>query len=115
MASFKKNIISDLFNISDDFIKYSCKETANGNDRWWPRGIYRCCSSYSCLFDGEIELVCGAFSSDPEKSREMGRLLGLSANRVYGSYKEMIEEEQKTKGKNLCRKVLKILFTHYYY
>jgi predicted dehydrogenase len=62
----------------------------------------------ACL-DGEIELVCGAFSSDPEKSREMGRLLGLSANRVYGSYKEMIEEEQKTKGKNLCRKVLKIL------
>jgi len=52
----------------------------------------------ACL-DGEIELVCGAFSSDPEKSRQMGQQLGLPANRVYGSYKDMIEEEQKTKGK----------------
>lgn len=52
----------------------------------------------ACL-DGEIELVCGSFSSDPEKSREMGKQLGLPANRVYGSYKEMIAEEEKTKGK----------------
>jgi len=51
----------------------------------------------ACL-DGEIELVCGAFSSDPEKSRQMGEELGLAANRVYGSYKDMIDEEQKTKG-----------------
>ncbi|CAF1251512.1 unnamed protein product [Adineta steineri] len=51
----------------------------------------------ACL-DGEIQLVCGAFSSDPEKSREMGRQLGLSEDRVYDSYKEMIEQEQKTKG-----------------
>lgn len=48
--------------------------------------------------DGEIELVCGAFSSDPEKSRQMGQELGLPANRVYDSYNDMIEQEQKTKG-----------------
>ncbi|CAF1003759.1 unnamed protein product [Adineta steineri] len=51
----------------------------------------------ACL-DGEIQLVCDAFSSDPEKSREMGKQLGLSEDRVYGSYKEMIEQEQKSKG-----------------
>lgn len=51
----------------------------------------------ACL-DGEIELVCGAFSSDAEKSRETGKQLGLPTDRVYGSYKEMIEQEQKIGG-----------------
>ncbi|MDZ4794412.1 MAG: Gfo/Idh/MocA family oxidoreductase [Bacteroidota bacterium] len=43
--------------------------------------------------DGEIELVCGAFSSDPEKSKQTGVRLYLSPERVYGSYKEMIRRE----------------------
>lgn len=43
--------------------------------------------------DGEIELVCGAFSSDAEKSKETGASLYLSPKRVYGSYKEMIRCE----------------------
>jgi predicted dehydrogenase len=43
--------------------------------------------------DGEIELVCGAFSSDPEKSKQAGESLTLPATRVYGSYKEMIRRE----------------------
>jgi predicted dehydrogenase len=43
--------------------------------------------------DGEIELVCGAFSSDPEKSKQAGEILNLSPQRVYGSYKEMIRAE----------------------
>jgi len=43
--------------------------------------------------DGEIELVCGAFSSDPEKSKQAGIELNLAADRVYGSYKEMIRAE----------------------
>ena len=37
--------------------------------------------------DGEIELVCGAFSSDPEKSRQAGDSLSLPPERIYGSYK----------------------------
>jgi predicted dehydrogenase len=45
--------------------------------------------------DGEIELVAGAFSSDPSKSKSMGEELGLKAERVYGSYKELIEKEKK--------------------
>jgi predicted dehydrogenase len=45
--------------------------------------------------DGEIELVCGAFSSDPQKSKQAGEQLYLSPSRVYGSYKEMIQAEKK--------------------
>lgn len=43
--------------------------------------------------DGEIELVCGAFSSDAEKSKQTGTSLYLPPERVYGSYKEMIRRE----------------------
>jgi len=43
--------------------------------------------------DGEIELVCGAFSSDAEKSKQTGVSLYLPSERVYGSYKEMIRRE----------------------
>jgi len=49
----------------------------------------------AAIMDGEIELVCGAFSSDPEKSKQTGVSLYLSPERVYGSYKEMIEREAK--------------------
>lgn len=44
--------------------------------------------------DGEYELVCGAFSSNPEKSKASGELLGLPPERVYGSYQELYEKEQ---------------------
>jgi predicted dehydrogenase len=45
--------------------------------------------------DGEIELVCGAFSSEPKKSTETGEQLYLPPDRIYGSYKEMLEKEAK--------------------
>jgi predicted dehydrogenase len=45
--------------------------------------------------DDEYELVCGAFSSDAEKSRASGLLLGLSPNRIYGTYQELIEKEKQ--------------------
>jgi len=45
--------------------------------------------------DDEYELVCGAFSSDPEKAKASGILLGLPADRVYTSYKELIEREKQ--------------------
>jgi len=45
--------------------------------------------------DGEIELVAGVFSSDPEKSKEAGASLYLDPNRVYGSYDEMFEKESQ--------------------
>ncbi|OKL41848.1 Gfo/Idh/MocA family protein [Pontibacter flavimaris] len=43
--------------------------------------------------DGEYELVCGAFSSNPEKSKASGRELGLQPERVYTSYHELFERE----------------------
>ena len=47
----------------------------------------------AAALDGEIELVAGAFSSDPEKSKQQGAELLLDPNRVYGSYQEMAEKE----------------------
>lgn len=48
----------------------------------------------AAALDGEIELVCGAFSSNPEKSKASGADLFLSAERSYASYMEMIEKEK---------------------
>lgn len=45
--------------------------------------------------DGHYELVAGAFSSNPEKAKASGEELGLSPDRVYGSYKELIEKESQ--------------------
>ncbi len=44
--------------------------------------------------DGEIELVCGAFSSQSEKSKAAGKELFLPPERVYSSYQQMIETEK---------------------
>jgi predicted dehydrogenase len=49
----------------------------------------------AAALDGQIELVCGAFSSDPEKSRLSGQDLYLPPGRFYGSYAEMIEREKE--------------------
>jgi predicted dehydrogenase len=49
----------------------------------------------AAALDGQIELVCGAFSSDPERSKASGADLFLPPDRVYGSYTEMIEQEKK--------------------
>lgn len=44
--------------------------------------------------DGQIELVCGAFSSDPEKSRASGADFFLPPERCYGTFEEMIATEK---------------------
>lgn len=44
--------------------------------------------------DGQIELVCGAFSADPVKSADSGRDLFLASDRVYASYEEMMIRER---------------------
>jgi predicted dehydrogenase len=43
--------------------------------------------------DGEIDLVAGCFSSDPEKSRLSGADLFLDPKRVYATYEEMAAAE----------------------
>lgn len=47
----------------------------------------------AAAIDGQIELVCGAFSSKPETSKASGKDLYLPEDRVYGSFREMIEKE----------------------
>jgi predicted dehydrogenase len=48
----------------------------------------------AAIMDGEIELVCGAFSSDPAKSKETGKALYLPEDRVYNDFEEMILKER---------------------
>ena len=43
--------------------------------------------------DGQIELVAGAFSSDPKKSALSGKDFFIDPSRVYASYKEMAKKE----------------------
>ncbi|MGB1113083.1 MAG: Gfo/Idh/MocA family protein, partial [Schleiferiaceae bacterium] len=52
-------------------------------------GVHR----IAARMDGEYDLVAGAFSSKPEKCLETARELGISEDRAYGSWKELIEKE----------------------
>ena len=45
--------------------------------------------------DNKIELVAGAFSSTPEKSRLSGRDLLLAENRIYDDYSQMFQREKE--------------------
>jgi predicted dehydrogenase len=49
----------------------------------------------AAAMDQQIELVCGAFSSDPERSKVSGADLFLSPDRCYGTFQEMIRGEAK--------------------
>tara|TARA_B100000965_G_C19590712_1_gene757839 strand:+ start:1145 stop:2284 length:1140 start_codon:yes stop_codon:yes gene_type:complete len=49
--------------------------------------------------DGKIELVAGAFSSSPEKSKLSGEDFFLDPERVYDSYQEMAEKESAREDK----------------
>jgi predicted dehydrogenase len=45
--------------------------------------------------DGKIELVAGAFSQSPERSREAGESYKIDPLRAYANYEEMIQAEKK--------------------
>lgn len=49
----------------------------------------------AAALDGHIDLVCGAFSSDPERSRKSGEELYLNPDRVYGTFEEMMTKEKE--------------------
>jgi len=44
-------------------------------------------------FDGEADLVAGAFSTEANRSREFGEKLYLKPERCYGDYREMLKKE----------------------
>ena len=52
-------------------------------------GVHR----MAAALDGEFKLVGGAFSSDPERSRQTATELGLSLARTYDTYQAMAEGE----------------------
>jgi predicted dehydrogenase len=54
-------------------------------------GVHR----MAAALDGQIELVCGAFSSSPEKSKASAADFFINPNRAYGSFEEMIMAEKK--------------------
>lgn len=43
--------------------------------------------------DGQIDLVCGAFSRDPENCKATGEALGLDPSRCYADYETMMRAE----------------------
>jgi len=47
----------------------------------------------AALMDGQIELVCGCFSVNPDISVSSGKSYFLPDNRVYKTYREMFENE----------------------
>lgn len=49
----------------------------------------------AAMLDGQIELVCGSFSSNPGKSKITGAGYYLEPERIYLSYQEMISKEAK--------------------
>jgi predicted dehydrogenase len=49
----------------------------------------------AAALDGQIELVCGAFSSDPQRSIESGKSLFLEESRCYNTFEEMILKERQ--------------------
>jgi len=52
-------------------------------------GVHR----IAAAIDQQTELVCGAFSSNPEKSKASGADFYLPADRCYGTFEEMIAAE----------------------
>jgi len=51
--------------------------------------------SIAACLDNRAEVVAGAFSSDPARSKASGAEYGVDARRAYGSYLEMVQEEIK--------------------
>lgn len=54
-------------------------------------GVHR----IAAFMDGKIDLVCGAFSSSPEKSLSSGLSLHIAADRCYSNYQQMFELESQ--------------------
>jgi predicted dehydrogenase len=49
----------------------------------------------AATLDGQIELVCGAFSSDPQRSKDSGADFFLPPSRCYENFEEMMSSEAK--------------------
>ena len=48
---------------------------------------------HAAFMDGQVELVCGALSINPDIARDSGKALYLDESRTYLNYEEMIQKE----------------------
>ncbi|MDP5040814.1 MAG: Gfo/Idh/MocA family oxidoreductase, partial [Paraglaciecola sp.] len=65
--------------------------------------------------DGQIELVCGAFSSDPLKSAQSGAELFIQPQRCYPSYQQMMNEEAKLPAEQRMQFVVIVTPNHLHF
>ena len=54
-------------------------------------GVHR----IAAAIDQQVELVCGAFSSTPEKSKASGKDFLLPEDRCYGTFEEMMDSRRR--------------------
>lgn len=54
----------------------------------------------AAALDGQIELVCGAFSRSAQNSRTTGESLFLDPERAYESWQEMLDRERERSAEN---------------
>jgi predicted dehydrogenase len=65
--------------------------------------------------DGMARLVCGAFSSDAERSAASGRALGLDPARVYPDFRTMMEAESELPEEERMDFVIIVTPNHLHY
>lgn len=49
----------------------------------------------AATLDRQAELVAGALSSDPQRAKTAATAFGISSNRAYGSYQELLDKERQ--------------------
>jgi len=65
--------------------------------------------------DGQYELVAGALSSTPEKSRESGRDLGLADDRNHGTWQDLLADERGRSPEERADLVVLVTPNHLHY
>ena len=71
-------------------------------------GVHR----MAARLDDRFELVAGAFSSDAERSAAQGRELGLDAERVHGSWTDLLTAEAAVPGERRMEAVVIVTPNH---
>ena len=64
-----------------------------GGPKSWIGHVHR----ISSRFDNQYEIVAGVFSRNPSISKKFGKNLGISKDRCYSTYQEMVNKEAKRK------------------
>lgn len=65
--------------------------------------------------DGQLELVCGAFSTNPQNSLRTGQQLGLEAARCYPTFQAMFEAEAQLDSQQRMQFVVIVTPNHLHF